>query len=74
MGRADFSGGRFYLGAMKNHVNMGFSINGLTKEQIGFLKAPVKPYGISRFGHSPDIDEKKIVKLLKIAGECTGDC
>ena len=69
-----FSNGRFYLGAMKNQVNLGFSINGLTKEQTALFEGSGKTMRHIKVRTLGDIDEKKIVKLLKIAGECTADC
>ena len=69
-----FSGGRFYLGAMKNQVNLGFSINGLTKEQTALFEGTGKTMRHIKIRTLNDINEKKIVKLLKIAGECAGDC
>ena len=69
-----FSGGRFYIGVMKNQVNMGFSINGLTKEQMVLFEGSGKTMRHIKIRTLGDIDEKKIVKLLKMAGECSGDC
>ena len=69
-----FSNGRFYLGAMKNQVNLGFSINGLTKEQTALFEGSGKTMRHIKVRTLGDIDEKMIVKLLKIAGECTADC
>ncbi len=59
---------------MKNQVNLGFSINGLSKEQIALFEGTGKTMRHIKIRTLTDIDEKKIVKLLKIAGECTGDC
>ena len=69
-----FSGGRFYIGVMKNQVNMGFSINGLTKEQMVLFEGSGKTMRHIKIRTLGDIDEKKIVKFLKMAGECSGDC
>jgi hypothetical protein len=32
-GALTFSGEKFYIGALRDYVNLGFSINGLTKEE-----------------------------------------
>ena len=69
-----FSGGRFYIGAMKNQVNLGFSINGLTEKQLALFDGSGKTMRHIKIRTLSDIDEKKIVKLLKTAGECSGDC
>ena len=69
-----FSDGRFYLGAMKNQVNLGFSIKGLSKDQTALFEGTGKTMRHIKIRTLADIDEKKIVKLLKMAGKCAGDC
>jgi hypothetical protein len=69
-----FSGGKFYIGALKEHVNLGFSINGLTKEEIALFEGGGKTMRHIKIRTLKDVDEKRIVKLLKIAGECWEDC
>jgi hypothetical protein len=69
-----FSGGKFYIGALKGHVNLGFSINGLTKEEIALFEGSGKTMRHIKIRTLKDIDEKRIVKLLNIAGECQEDC
>jgi putative endonuclease len=69
-----FSGGRFYIGAMKNQVNLGFSINGLTEKQLALFDGSGKTMRHIKIRTLSDIDEKTIVKLLKTAGKCSGDC
>jgi len=57
---------KYYIVGLKDHVNIGFSINGLSAEEIdlfdgnGKLMRHIKIYTLD------EIDEKKIVKLLKI--------
>jgi len=69
-----FSGGKFYIGALKDHVNLGFSINGLTKEEIALFEGGGKTMRHIKVCTLKDINEKRIVKLLNIAGECREDC
>jgi hypothetical protein len=69
-----FSGGKYYIGALKEHVNLGFSINGLTKEEIALFEGSGKTMRHIKVRTPGDIDEKRIVKLLNIAGECAEDC
>ena len=33
-----FAGGKFYIGSLKNNVNLGFSINGLNEKEIGLFE------------------------------------
>jgi hypothetical protein len=69
-----FSGGKFYIGTLKDHVNLGFSINGLTKEEIALFEGSGKTMRHIKVRTLKDIDEKRIVKLLKTAGKCQEDC
>ena len=69
-----FSNGRFYLGALKNQVNLGFSTKGLSKAQTALFEGTGKTMRHINIRTLADIGEKKIVKLLKIAGKCAGDC
>ena len=69
-----YANGKFYIGALKDHVNLGFSINGLTKEQLALFEGSGKTMRHIKIRELCDIDEKRIIKLLEIAGECSGDC
>ncbi len=69
-----FSGGRYYIGALKKHVNLGFSIYGLTKAEIALFEGNGKTMRHLKIHSLEDIDEEKIVKLLHIAGKCSADC
>lgn len=57
---------KYYIVGLKDHVNIGFSIEGLTPEELnlfegkGKLMRHIKVYSLN------EIDEKKIIKLLKI--------
>jgi hypothetical protein len=69
-----FSGGRFYIVALRDHINLGFSTSGLTKEEVALFEGGGKTMRHIKIRTLKDIDEKRIVKLLKIAGECQEDC
>ncbi len=68
-----YSNGRFYIGAMKNQVNLGFSINGMTEKQLALLEGGGKTMRHIKIRTLDDIHEKKLVKLLKMAGGCKRD-
>ena len=65
--------GKYYLVALKDHVNIGFAVKGLSKKELelfegrGKLMRHIKLYSLK------DIDEKKIVKLLKLVKK-KGSC
>ena len=61
-----FADGKFYIVALKDHVNLGFSIEGLLKDQIALFDGGGKTMKHIEIGTMQDIDEKRIVKLLKM--------
>ena len=61
-----FYEGKFYIGAFKNSVNLGFSINGLTEEEKKLFEGSGKTMKHIKFRSLQDIDEEKIMKLLKL--------
>jgi hypothetical protein len=61
-----FNGGKFYIAAMKNRVHVGFAINGLNKEEIGFFEGSGKTMRHIKIHSLEDIDEKKLVNLIKL--------
>jgi len=65
-GCVTFAGGKFYIAAMKNRVHIGFTINGLNKEEIGLFEGSGKTMRHIKIHSLEDIDEKKLVKLIKI--------
>jgi len=66
-----FSGGRFYIGAMKNQVNLGFSIAGMSEKQIKLFQGSGKTMRILQINSLAEIDERKIVKLLNMTARCS---
>ena len=61
-----FGGGKFYLVALKDHVNLGFSLKGLSKEEAALLSGSGKTMKTLEIAETKDIDEKKIVHLLEL--------
>jgi hypothetical protein len=61
-----FAEGKFYLGAIKNRVHVGFAINGLSKEEIGLFEGSGKTMRHIKIHSLEDINEKKLVKLIKL--------
>lgn len=58
--------GKFYIVALKDHVNLGFSIKGLSKEETNLFAGSGKTMKVIEVHSLADINEAKIVKLLKI--------
>lgn len=63
-----FSGGKFYIAAMKKCVHVGFAIKGLSKEETDLFEGSGKIMRHIKIS-STDFDEKKVVKLIKIVGK-----
>ncbi|MFC1781162.1 DUF1801 domain-containing protein [Planctomycetota bacterium] len=66
--------GKYYIVALKNHVNMGFAITGLPQEEIDLFEGKGKTMRHIKIFALEDIDEKRIVKLLKIAKKAKCSC
>jgi hypothetical protein len=58
--------GKFYIVALRDHVNMGFCIGGLSKEELKNFEGAGKLMRHLKFFSLKDVDEKRIVKLLKM--------
>ena len=57
--------GKFYLVSLKDHVNLGFSLKGLSKQEMDFFEGSGKTMRHLKFFSVKEIDQKKVVKLLK---------
>ena len=58
--------GRYYIVALKDHVNLGFSLKGLSKKEIELFEGGGKTMKHIKLYSLKEIDEKKIVKLLRV--------
>ncbi|HEY55575.1 MAG TPA: DUF1801 domain-containing protein [Dehalococcoidia bacterium] len=61
-----FGEGKFYIGALKNHVNLGFSIVGLDREEIALFEGSGKTMRHIKVDKLENIDEKRIIGLLEL--------
>jgi hypothetical protein len=64
-----FADGKFYIGALRDHVNLGFSIKGLTKEEIAIFEGSGKTMRHIKVYAVADIDEVRITGLLKLVNK-----
>lgn len=65
---------RYYIVALKDHVNMGFAITGLSQKEIDMFAGKGKTMRHIKLFSMDDIDEKKIVSLLKISKKAKCTC
>ena len=70
-GVVTFAENRFYIGAINNRVHVGFAINGLDKEEIRLFEGSGKTMRHIKIHSLKDIDEKKLVKLIKMVDKKT---
>jgi hypothetical protein len=68
-GVPSYAGGNYYFVTLKNHVNLGFSIKRLPKEKIALFQGSGKTMRIIEIKSEKEINEKQIVKLLKLIQE-----
>ena len=61
-----FCNGKSYIVALKDYVNLGFSVKGLSKKEVALFQGSGKTMRHLRISSLEDIDEDKIVKLLKV--------
>lgn len=66
MGVPWYEEGEYYIGALKDHVNLGFSIKGLSDREKGLFEGGGKLMRHIKIYSLEDLDEKNIVKLLKL--------
>ena len=60
-----YDGGRYYIAALKKQVNLGFAINGLSKDEVSLFEGSGKTMRHIKI-HSEKLDEEKVIKLLKL--------
>jgi hypothetical protein len=58
--------GKYYIAALKDHVNLGFLLKGLTKQQQGLFEGSGKTMKHIKVYKVEEIDDEKIISLLKL--------
>ena len=61
-----FAGGKFYIVALKNHVNVGFAITGLDEEEIKLFEGTGKTMRNIKIPRLGDIDERKLITMIEM--------
>ena len=61
--------GKFYIAAMKDSVNIGFSITGLDTEEMKFFKGAGRYMRHIKIHTIDEIDDKKLERLFKLVWE-----
>lgn len=68
-GVPSYGGCKYYFVALRTHVNLGFSIKGLSKKEISLFEGTGKTMRHIKISSLESVDEKKIVKLMKLVKE-----
>lgn len=58
--------GRYYIVSLRDSVNLGFSVQGLTEKEAANFKGKGKYMRHLKFFSVDEINEKKIIGLLKL--------
>ncbi|WP_445476289.1 DUF1801 domain-containing protein [Methanococcoides methylutens] len=58
--------GKYYLVGLKDHVNIGFSIEGLSEEEKGLFEGTGKTMKHIKVFSLEEINEEEIITLLKV--------
>ena len=61
-----YYGNKYYIVALKAHVNLGFSIKGLTPEEIALFEGTGKTTRHIKIESQENVDEERIKQLLKM--------
>jgi len=61
-----FADGKFYIVSLKEHVNLGFSSKGLSKEELALFDGGGKTMKHIEVSELGDIDKKRITRLLNL--------
>ncbi len=64
-----FADVKFYIGAFKNNVNLGFTIGGLSESEVKLFEGSGKTMRHVKIKSLGDVDEEKLVKLIKLVSE-----
>ncbi len=57
---------KYYIVALKDHVNLGFSLKGLSKEEVALFEGSGKTMKHVKVHSLNEIDKVKIIGLLKV--------
>ena len=60
-----FNDGLFYIVSLKNHINLGFTVSNLSKEEEKLFQGGGETTRKIEIGSLDQIDEKKIIGLLE---------
>ena len=66
--------GKFYIVALKDHVNVGFSVKGLSEKEMALFEGKGKMMRHLKFYSLEDVDKERVEHLLKLVAEKSLGC
>jgi hypothetical protein len=66
--------GKYYIVALEDHVNLGFAIRGLSKKELALFEGEGKTMRHIKIASLKDINERQVVRLLKMAKKAKCSC
>jgi hypothetical protein len=66
--------GKFYVVALKDHVNLGFSVKGLSEQEMAVFEGKGNMMRHLKFHSLEDVDEAKVAKLLRLVADKGESC
>jgi hypothetical protein len=66
--------GKFYVVALKDHVNLGFSVKGLSEQEKAFFEGKGNLMRHLKFYSLEDVDEARVAKLLRLVADKSVSC
>jgi hypothetical protein len=65
---------KFYVVALKDHVNLGFAVKGLSEEEMALFEGKGKMMRHRKFYSLEDVDEARVAQLLRLVAEKGKGC
>ena len=66
--------GKFYVVALRDHVNLGFSVKELSEQEKALFEGKGKMMRHVKFYALEDVDEARVIKLLRLVAEKSVGC
>jgi hypothetical protein len=65
---------KFYVVALRDHVNLGFSVKGLSEQEMSLFEGKGKMMRHLKFYALEDADEARVAQLLRLVAEKSTGC
>jgi hypothetical protein len=66
--------GKFYVVALRDHVNLGFSVKGLSEQEKALFEGKGKIMRHVKFYSLEDVDDARVARLVRLVAEKSAGC